>query len=100
MEGDEAEAVKCYRIFADLGEPVAMTRLGMLLEEGRGVERYEGEAVRLYKAAIALRDDGTAKNQLYSIEHAAAVQHFREAGSVSIFFRAIAAQDALHAITC
>jgi len=55
MEGGEAEAVKCYRILADMGEPIAMTRLGMLLEAGQagGAGWGRGEAVRLCKAAIA-----------------------------------------------
>lgn len=48
-ERDPGKAAQFYRKAADLGHPEAMTALGMLHHEGRGVEHDEARAAHWYR---------------------------------------------------
>ena len=48
-----AEAAECFRLAADSGNPVAMTRLAQLHERGQGVRLDRQAALVLYQRAAA-----------------------------------------------
>jgi TPR repeat protein len=48
---DETKAAECFRKAADQGLPGAQMALGMMYENGQGVEKDEVEARRWYKLA-------------------------------------------------
>jgi TPR repeat protein len=60
-KGDDAEAVKWYSMAADKGLLSAQVDLGRMLEEGRGVERDEAEAIRWCNAALGHGQGGLKK---------------------------------------
>lgn len=59
---NDAEAVRLYRPAAELGDPSAQWKLGLMYENGRGVAQSITEALRLILMAA---DRGSADAQLY-----------------------------------
>ena len=51
MKQDYAEAFKWYKLAANQGLPGAANDLGVLYEDGTGVEKDYQQAARLYRAA-------------------------------------------------
>jgi len=52
-----AEAAECFRLAAESGNPVAMTRLAQLHERGQGVRLDRQTALVLYQRAAAAGND-------------------------------------------
>ena len=51
FEKDYPEAVRLFRLAADVGNNEGLRRLGLMYENGHGVEKDSKEAVRRYRLA-------------------------------------------------
>ena len=67
VEGDNAEAVRWYRLAAEQGHAAAQLLLGFQYETGNGVERDFSQAVRWYRLAAENGDDD-AVERIESLE--------------------------------
>ena len=61
VDKDEQQAVRFFRLAADMGDAAAMLNLGLCFARGKGVEKNEQEAVRWLSAAAQAGNEEAAR---------------------------------------